>query len=103
MDEREFNSFSRGLPSPEELFHADEWEEREPDRQEIEDLTQKEEKAVYIQAREEAEDVRERVQMEEPAPKRKKSKLFSAGFVIGLLALALVLTMNMRRWRIRRN
>ena len=92
MDEREFNSFSRGLPSPEELFHADEWEEREPDRQEIEDLTQKEEKAVYIQAREEAEDVRERVQMEEPAPKRKKSKLFSAGFVIGLLALALVLT-----------
>ena len=59
MDEREFNSFSRGLPSPEELFHADEWEEREPDRQETKDLTQKEEKAVTIQEQKEADDVRE--------------------------------------------
>ncbi len=92
MDEREFNSFSRGLPSPEELFHADEWEEREPDRQETKDLTQKEEKAVTIQEQKEADDVREWVLMEEPASKCKKSKLFSAGFVIGLLALALLLT-----------
>lgn len=43
MDERRFGGFSRELPSPDELFHADEWEEQEQSRKRIEVPVQKEE------------------------------------------------------------
>lgn len=103
MDERRFGGFSRELPSPEELFHADEWEEQEQSRKRIEVPAQKEEKNPEeqprqekaeedIQVQEEIDSGKEQAPAEEPAPKRKKSKLFSAGFIIGLLVLALIIT-----------
>ncbi|MCI9075158.1 MAG: signal peptidase I [Dorea sp.] len=103
MDERRFGGFSRELPSPDELFHADEWEEQEQSRKRIEVPVQKEEKKPEeqpqqekaeedIQVQEEIDSDKEQAPPEEPAPKRKKSKLFSAGFIIGLLVLALIIT-----------
>lgn len=140
MDERKFGGFSRKLPSPEELFHSDEWEKQEQSRKGIEVSEQKAElpwekkeasapvqkealsvhrktektdagaadkqeeknqEALAIQRQEETgEDVRaegtdnkqEQVLAEEPVSKRKKSKVFPAGFIIGLLVLALIIT-----------
>lgn len=129
MDENGLGSFSRGLPTPEELFHADEWKEQEPERQRRAAEAQNEvppwdkkkpsgcneagkqdggdgnrrgdgaqgelrrqEKAGSIQAQEEADNGQEQAPAEEPASKRKRSKLFSAGFIIGVLVLALIIT-----------
>ena len=133
MDKKELCSFSRGLPSPEELFHADEWkkygQEEKLTRERIELLEETEaeeeirEKIELLEATEEeqwdedelneiddpeylectedikivsqqkeAEAMREQVLKEEPVPKRKKAKLFTAGFIIALLVLALILT-----------
>lgn len=86
MDERELESLSRGLPSPEKLFRADEWEEYGRKKE------QKPEAAKRALEKKKAEDVQEQVLKKEPALKRKKVKPYYTGIIIALLVLVLILT-----------
>ncbi len=95
MDRKEWGGFAEQFPSPEELFHGDDWKEAR--RQEKD--CQKEAEQGFMQQRmqkevnqKEDDNVQEQVLIEEPASKRKKPKFFSAGFVIVLLAAALIIT-----------
>lgn len=95
MDRKEWGDFAEQFPSPEELFHGDDWKEaerQEKDSQEeaeLEAIRKREQKEV---SQKEDDNVREQVLIEEPASKRKKPKIFSAGFVIVLLVAALIIT-----------
>lgn len=95
MDRKEWGGFAEQFPSPEELFHGDDWKEAR--RQEKD--CQKEAEQGFMQQRmqkevnqKEDDNVQEQVLIEEPASKRKKPKFFSAGFVIVLLVAALIIT-----------
>lgn len=96
MDRKESGSFADNLPSPEELFHSEEWE-YSGCREKGEQKAEEHEAAIQWNQKEkvnqeEVDNIQEQVLVEEPASKRKKPKLFSAGFVIGLLVLALIIT-----------
>lgn len=98
MDRKESGSFADNLPSPEELFHSEEWEfSRHPEKKKQEAAIQWTPKEKVNQK--EVENVQKQVLVEEPASKRKKPKLFSTGVVIGLLVLALIIT-NLRCFHI---
>ena len=103
MDRKEWGDFAEYLPSPEELFHGDDWERAK--RQEKGNQGAAEQEAAKQCKKkeevnpEEVDNVQGQVLIEEPASKRKKTKNFSTKFVIVLLLLALIIT-NLISFRI---